>query len=30
MKQEEMMKEKVLAGASRIYLQDEVNPLLTQ
>ncbi len=29
MKQEEQMKEKILAGATRIYLQDEVNPLLT-
>jgi hypothetical protein len=30
MKQEEKMKEKILAGATRIYQQDEVNPLLTQ
>jgi hypothetical protein len=29
MKQEEQMKEKLLAGAKRIYQQDEVNPLLT-
>lgn len=29
MKQEEQMKEKILAGATRIYQQDEVNPLLT-
>ena len=30
MKQEEQMKERILAGATRIYQQDEVNPLLTQ
>jgi len=29
MKQEEQMKERILAGATRIYQQDEVNPLLT-
>lgn len=28
MKQEELMKEKLLAGVTRIYEQHEVNPLL--
>jgi hypothetical protein len=28
MKQEELAKERLLAGASRIYEQNEVNPLL--
>lgn len=30
MKQEELMKERLLAGVSRIYEHDEVNPLLAQ
>lgn len=30
MKQEELMKEKLLAGVVRIYEQHEVNPLLAQ